>query len=584
MTEIKQIAGRAGRFKAAIDQQQIGEQKSTVPVFENLSPAPQVQQPGYVTCFDGRDLPHVKKAMEDDAPPILAVGIAPPEDILQRFANHFPPQTPYSYVMLRLYEFARLNSRFFLCDIKDQMEVADALRPVKKLTISDLMVFCASPANLSSDSDKSFLQAMASCVAEQKENDILDLLGDELEVLDAVISPQPEYMVALESLHRNLVLYIWLSYRFGTFFRQRPLATHIKSLVEDNINKVLSQFTSVKVLDSRFKRLRKQSHDLNGLGLISSEEPESILGFPKASHKTELPETFQDDTLESSWESPEDILSEAHSSAEEAANPQEKSQEMPLIASKEDLSRRPQLMRQTGEATTLPHSQPLTFSKESKGNESKGVVEDAKGDEASQEMEQIPPLAADSKGVSKEVDHKGLQNDKSSLSTIDIDADRWCDDTPSPDSKGTTGINTSTTPAPGVALGAKALKYSEAMVKQTGASDHSEPQPKKALAQGTRNANARDYKKVVMHPNTESKTPIEYGQQSTLRPKDHPVSNFFTASDNGLDHDAASKVTVKIEEEKPMARKPSHLTTVDILDSLISRVPSFKSRTEDLRR
>ena len=161
------------------------------------------------------------------------------------------------------------------------MRIADALRPVMNLTISDLMVFCASPATFVGEADRKFLQAMASCVAEQQDSDLLDLLGNELEVLDQEISPRPEYMTALEVLHRNLVLYIWLSYRFGTFFRQRPMATHAKTLVEDSINKVLSEFSSVKVLDAKFKKLQKQALTSRRVELERPSEltPESPSAF-----------------------------------------------------------------------------------------------------------------------------------------------------------------------------------------------------------------------------------------------------------------------------------------------------------------
>ena len=305
--EIKQIAGRAGRYKPAKDERKSDRVDAPTALYESFTPPSTEQLPGYVTCFDGRDLPTIARAMATEAPPITTVGIAPPEDILQRFADHFPPQTPYSYVMLRLYEFARLNPRFFLCDVRDQMKVADALRPVRNLTISDLMVFCASPANLIGDTDKIFLQAMATCVADQRDSDVLELLGDDLEVLNQELSPRPEYMTALETLHRNLVLYIWLSYRFGTYFRQRPLATHAKTLVEDNINKVLAQFSSVKILNSKFKRLGKQPH-AGDERVISGEQFEPAQQIPGTFDGTPFTPSSEENTSSNVQFNPEQQL------------------------------------------------------------------------------------------------------------------------------------------------------------------------------------------------------------------------------------------------------------------------------------
>jgi hypothetical protein len=67
------------------------------------------------------------------------------------------------------------------------------------------------------------------------------------------------YLYKLEILHKALILYIWLSYRFAGVFSSRPMAFYVKGLVEENIDTVLTEVSSHNNLALRIRNIRKKA-------------------------------------------------------------------------------------------------------------------------------------------------------------------------------------------------------------------------------------------------------------------------------------------------------------------------------------
>jgi len=260
VSSIKQIAGRAGRYRTAT---QANDRELSTKHLEHdraitskgLPIAAPAQNLGLITTLEPMDLSVVRKAMQTEADPIMSAGIFPPNNILLQFAAHYPENTPFSYILLRLHELALKHPRFHLCVLKDQVEIADAIEPVKGLTISDRIAFTAAPVNMRSPKMTEVLQALAKCVACNGGGGLLEIPEIDLDVLDIEWTTAKEYLNKLEDLHKALILYLWLSYRFTGVFTNQRMTFHVKTLVEEKIDKVLAQATYDK--DKR-KLLRKQ--------------------------------------------------------------------------------------------------------------------------------------------------------------------------------------------------------------------------------------------------------------------------------------------------------------------------------------
>lgn len=228
----------------------LDEQAETNPTSEEGTDAFSARAPkhtgstGLVTTLETFDYPFVKAAMGAEPEPIRTAGIFPPAPIVERFAQYFPPGTPFSFVMLRLHELSQMHTRFHLCGLRDQLWVADLIEPVRNLTISDRIILCACPASKQDiNLFSGLLPALARCIEQQGGGNVLDIMEMPLEVLEKQLSPSREYLRELEQLHKGLIAYLWLSYRFAGIFTTRPLAFHVKTLVEEKIEQVLSGFS-----------------------------------------------------------------------------------------------------------------------------------------------------------------------------------------------------------------------------------------------------------------------------------------------------------------------------------------------------
>ncbi len=211
--------------------------------------------------------------MEAEAPPLRTAGLFPPESIIQRFASYFPPHTPFSYILLRLQELTACNPRFHLCDQKENLQIADLIQPLD-LTIKDRIIFCAAPASLRDPGMPEIVKKLAHCVAEQAGGDLLDIKEFKLEILDDDRSPDRERLRELETLHKSLVLYLWLSYRFAGVFKSRPLASHVKGLVEEKIEQGLAHAALDRSRRDKIKQKRERSliSNLRREGLIQGDD------------------------------------------------------------------------------------------------------------------------------------------------------------------------------------------------------------------------------------------------------------------------------------------------------------------------
>ncbi|KAK0936450.1 RNA helicase [Friedmanniomyces endolithicus] len=276
VADIKQIAGRAGRYRTAQFNANATAQNEDLAAAKGDSPiktttnAKEPESVGLVTTLEQFDFPIVSAAMTTEPEPIRSAGLFPPSSVLERFAGYFPPGTPLSYILIRLHELSQIHSRFHLCGLKEQIWLADIIEPVTGLTISDRNIITSAPASKSDDMWKTLMPAYARCIAEQSGGNILDIPELPLEILEAEVSASREYLRALERLHKGIVTYLWLSYRFAGIFSTRGLAQHIKTMVEEKIEEVLGKF-SFSETERRRKAERREKEVLAGLAREAAE-------------------------------------------------------------------------------------------------------------------------------------------------------------------------------------------------------------------------------------------------------------------------------------------------------------------------
>lgn len=206
--------------------------------------APEAQVTGLVTTMHKADLLILQKAMTDVPVPVEAAGIFAPAHMVTDFAAYFPPEVPLSFIILRLNELASVGNRYKLCFLSEQVAIADIIEPIRNMSIQERLIFCASPASYKTKGMDAVIAAYARCVGDNRSGGLFDLPELGIEVLNEVPSVSRLYLNRLEMLHKGLILYTWLSYRFVGIFVHRDLAFHVKELVEQRIDQVITQLTA----------------------------------------------------------------------------------------------------------------------------------------------------------------------------------------------------------------------------------------------------------------------------------------------------------------------------------------------------
>lgn len=263
-SELKQIGGRAGRFRTANAAIKDGHQASAVA--ENVAPPPpEAKAPGIVTCLEDDDIQAVQTAFKQDPEPIKTAGIQIPPSMLERFSAYFPPNTPLSYIIIRLRDIAAVSSRYHMCSFAEMADVADLIQPYP-MSIFDRCVFLNAPVALRENDGKRILQAFAKCASDMSGGHLLEIPGLNLEILEETKQTHrggpANYLRELEAFHKAITLYLWLSYRYSGVFRSQGLAFHVKKLVEDKIDECLGDvdFTE-ESRKARISRSRQQVRD-----------------------------------------------------------------------------------------------------------------------------------------------------------------------------------------------------------------------------------------------------------------------------------------------------------------------------------
>lgn len=337
-SEIKQIAGRAGRYKSAHEAVNDHSQDSKyskdfrgaegTAAIEEASPlqlllaeaaGPKldlVKRPntnkGFITTLENFDLPIVQKAMKIEVEPIKSAGIFPPADIIMKFARYFPAGTPFSYIILRIHELAIMDDKFHICRLKEQLEISDAIQDYP-LTVQDRLIFMSAPVSMKDLGFKAVLREFAHCIAMQSGGELLDIESLNLELLEmqptAHHAGSMGYLREAESLHKQLTLYLWLSYRFAGVFRSQALAFHVKSLIEAKIDECLADVSwstqkRKEAIAARRKVLEMQEKYAEEARIAQEQEATepkeelspSKLGEAKEADGSEADEYFQDRT------------------------------------------------------------------------------------------------------------------------------------------------------------------------------------------------------------------------------------------------------------------------------------------------
>ncbi|GAA6013335.1 hypothetical protein JCM11491_006358 [Sporobolomyces phaffii] len=277
--QIKQIAGRAGRY---------GVHTPVSPSAPDLdAPAAAVEPDtvnGEATTLDADDLELLRAAMLEPTVQVTQASVTPPFDAFRRLYDLLPRETPMSRIFGLARAFTRTGRQYRATGTHQLGLVGDKIAHVHPLTFQERYTFGSAPVNLR---DARVVEALVAFVTEFARGrpvlmqawgtkvglfDLLDRIdrdrpapapspasstspptpavsgdGGGVGVLNAVFAGTT--LQTLESFHRCLTLYLWLSYRLAPIFSDQAAARELRHRVERAIEVVLDTI--------RFERVKR---------------------------------------------------------------------------------------------------------------------------------------------------------------------------------------------------------------------------------------------------------------------------------------------------------------------------------------
>ncbi|WOK91573.1 ATP-dependent RNA helicase SUV3, mitochondrial isoform X1 [Canna indica] len=221
--EIKQIAGRAGRYG------------SNFPT-------------GEVTCIDAEDLPLLHSSLESSSPLIERAGLFPTFDLLSLYSRLHSKAGLYN-ILEQFLKKAKLSPDYFIADYEEILKVAAVVDELP-LGLYDKYLFCISPVDMN---DEIAAQGLTQFAENYAKKGIVQLR--EIFTPGRLQVPKSQNSLKeLESVHKVLDLYVWLSFRMEDSFPDCELASSQKAICSLLIEEFLERLGWQRQLKGNFQQ------------------------------------------------------------------------------------------------------------------------------------------------------------------------------------------------------------------------------------------------------------------------------------------------------------------------------------------
>lgn len=196
--QIKQIAGRAGRFRG----------READSVHDNAG-----DFGGVVTTLRKDDMSALQKGMAKPNPPLEQAMLWPPWKIFEKFTHQFPEGTPLATMLAQFADIGKTTRHYRTIESEPQILLAQAIEHIPNIDLESRYSISFAPASTRDEEQVQLFQRFAEVLSraqpvtiESPELDLpLNLVG---QMQEGESSPS---LQSLESLHKLITCYCWLS-------------------------------------------------------------------------------------------------------------------------------------------------------------------------------------------------------------------------------------------------------------------------------------------------------------------------------------------------------------------------------------
>ncbi|XP_075477018.1 DExH-box ATP-dependent RNA helicase DExH16, mitochondrial isoform X2 [Primulina tabacum] len=238
VSEIKQIAGRAGRYR------------SKFPV-------------GEVTCLDSEDLPLLHSSLSSPSPIIEQAGLFPSFDLLLMYSRLHPSYGLHQ-ILEHFVENAKVSPNYFIVNCEEMLKVAAVIDELP-LNLNDKYLFTVSPVDMNDDISSQGLTQFAQNYSKNRFVRLKEIFTPGT----LKVPKSHNALKELESIHKVLDLYVWLSFHMHDSFPDHELAASQKAIC----SMLIEEFLGTNLLQKpRLKKLPRRGQVESSAGTMTSVE------------------------------------------------------------------------------------------------------------------------------------------------------------------------------------------------------------------------------------------------------------------------------------------------------------------------
>lgn len=223
--QIKQIAGRAGRFKLADKSEGAGT--------------------GLVNALSLEAKETIREALKAPSPEIQHAVIQPPNRVIM--ASSVDKASMFSHTLQSVYQSALVQVPYIRPRDNSAVHVAQLYDHVSGLTFEDKLALANAPVSTTPECQAAFIR-YCEVIGSGRVANVVDVNRDIADLANRTIPT-----IKLENIHKAITLFLWLSYRFPCNFIDREGATDLKELCERRLN---ANLASSKALERPQTRRR----------------------------------------------------------------------------------------------------------------------------------------------------------------------------------------------------------------------------------------------------------------------------------------------------------------------------------------
>ncbi|KAL0290646.1 UNVERIFIED_CONTAM: ATP-dependent RNA helicase SUV3, mitochondrial [Sesamum angustifolium] len=190
---------------------------------------------GEVTCQAAKDLPLLHSSLSSPSPILEQAGLFPNFDLLFLYSRLHATSGLYQ-ILEHFVENAKLSENYFIADCEQMMKVAAVIDELP-INLNDKYLFAMSPVDMDDDISSQGLTQFAQSYSKTR---IVRL--KEIFTPGTLKVPKSHHALKeLESIHKVLDLYVWLSFHLEDSFPDRELAASQKAICSMLIEEFLGR-------------------------------------------------------------------------------------------------------------------------------------------------------------------------------------------------------------------------------------------------------------------------------------------------------------------------------------------------------